>query len=318
MRGLGLCLVLVFASLANAQVVLNGSFEENIFVPPYGINACNFDNPCDYYHQKMAHSNAWETMFSGEQHLCFIGVMKEGCTQGPDSEHIWGPAPPDGDWSVLIYGQHYEPSGSTISGHLANAISLALSEPLEVGKSYALSYYILASPPSLVPEYVVYNTAPLNVGISETDTVLGQHIHSSIFPDSVWRRQSLIFEASIPAQHLTFQINTPSPQTDVVLRYLTLLDNVSLSTELGVFETAKAQTKLYPNPFTDIIHIESSGVRLAFYDVLGKLQRQHSLAPNEKTSVDVSDLPMGIYVLKVFDAFGQELGSEKLVKTHRQ
>jgi len=72
---------------------------------------------------------------------------------------------------------------------------------------------------------------------------------------------------------------------------------------------------IFPNPFTDIIHIESSGVRLAVYDVLGKLQRQHSLAPNEKTSVNVSGLPMGIYVLKVYDAFGEELGSEKLVKT---
>ena len=294
--------------LTTAQEVLNGSFETNsFFPPPWHEYACNYNNNCNGYHQKMAHSNAWETVAVGNQD-CFIGAIKEGCYYS--DQDPWGPPPQHGEWSVLISGSHLQSSWGSY-GHRANAISLALSSPLEVGRSYALSYYIRERPQYPNHPGTYYSTT-LSVGISEKDTSFGEYIHTSVMPDSVWRWQSVIFEATIPAQHLTFKINTPSPQTDVLLHYSVLLDNVSISTNLELAEQAMEGLSVYPNPTTGYVRIEGGGVELLVHDFLG---RERYRAPmNGRHSLFIHDWPQGIYMLKTLNSQGQHLATQKLIK----
>ena len=82
--------------LTTAQEVLNGSFEDNSYTTLPG-NGCNYDNPCEHYHQKMAHSNAWETEALNLP-LCFVGGVSEGCTQYFNPEYVW---PPPSAWRVV-------------------------------------------------------------------------------------------------------------------------------------------------------------------------------------------------------------------------
>ena len=311
------CLALLFSVLSQgllAQEVLNGSFEDNSF-PIRSNYGCNLDYNCPDYHQKMAHSNAWESYAPGG--LCAVGGVFEDCTQYFNTDYVWGPAPQHGDWAALIYGHHLDPSWIDLPdpnpNHTANAISLALSTPLEVGTSYALSYYILASPPSLVPEYVVYHTTSISVGISEKDTAFGELIHTSIVPDSIWRWQSVIFEASFPAEHITFKINTPFVETDVLLRFGTLIDNVSLSTNLALAEPPTKGLSIYPNPFSQELHIESKAHHFRIYDLMGKEQHRQVLSGRSQ-KLDLNHLPLGLYLLKTYNAQGQEIGQEKVLK----
>ena len=309
MRGVFIILFFLGFSLS-AQEVLNGSFENHTFTPLDG-DGCNFDHDCYPYHQKMAHSNAWET--EAPNPLCFVGVMHEGCTQYFNPEYVWGPPPQHGQWSVVIYGSHLQSSWGSYS-HRANAISLALSSPLEVGISYALSYYILAPPPSVVPEYVVYNTTNLSVGISEKDTSFGEHIHTSIIPDSIWRWQSVIFEASIPAEHIAFKINVPITETDVLKRYGVFIDNVSISTDLALAEAVPKPLTVYPNPSSGHFRIEGQGVELVVHDLLG---RERYRAPlHGRHSLFIHDWPQGIYMVKTLNLQGQPLATQKLIKTN--
>ena len=310
------CLALLFSVLSQgllAQEVLNGSFEDNSF-SPLSNNACNFDYDCPDYHQNMAHSNAWDSYAPGG--LCFVGGVFEDCTQYFNTDYVWGPAPQHGDWAAIIYGHTLNPSWWNGEGpytHNANAISLALSTPLEVGTSYALSYYILASPPSLV-EYVVYHTTSLSVGISEKDTAFGELIHTSIVPDSIWRWQSVIFEASFPAEHITFKINTPFVESDLSLIYGTLIDNVSLSTNLALAEPPTKGLSIYPNPFSQELHIESKAHHLRIYDLMGKEQHRQVLSGRSQ-KLDLNHLPLGLYLLKTYNSQGKEMEQQKLLKS---
>ena len=157
-----------------------------------------------------------------------------------------------------------------------------------------------------------YGRATLKVGISEKDTSFGEYIHTSVMPDSMWRWQSVIFEATIPAQHLTFKINTPSPQTDVLLHYSVLLDNVSISTNLELAEQAMEGLSVYPNPTTGYVRIEGGGVELLVHDFLG---RERYRAPmNGRHSLFIHDWPQGIYIVKTLNSQGQHLATQKLIK----
>ena len=298
--------------LTTAQEVLNGSFEDNTFSPLYEGNGCPINYDCNEYHQKMAHSNAWETQAETlDIPFCSIGGIFEGCTELYDFPS-WGPTPQHGEWSILIYGSHLESSWGASIHNRANAISLALSQPLQVGTTYALSYYVRSTPPTTTP--LTYNSMSLSVGISEKDTSFGEYIHTSVMPDSVWRWQSVIFEATIPAQHLTFKINTPSPQTDVLLHYSVLLDNVSISTNLELAEQAMEGLSVYPNPFVNRLHIETLGSRIGLYDLLGQRHYDQKIGESKRATLVLDDLPLGIYLIKTYDAQGRQLGVEKVLK----
>ncbi len=84
-----------------------------------------------------------------------------------------------------------------------DAFSLQLSKPLTLGNWYQLTYYIKEMPqhpPDVSPPH---GTTNVEVGISESDTLFGEWVHTSSWPDTLWSQQTVVFQANIAAQHIT-------------------------------------------------------------------------------------------------------------------
>ena len=68
-------------------------------------------------------------------------------------------------------------------------------------------------------------------------------------------------------------------------------------------EQAKELTLIYPNPATDILNIEFEGEfrndRMVIFNSLGKEVKNADLQSN-KSLIDISDLPQGLYLIKIF------------------
>jgi hypothetical protein len=88
----------------------------------------------------------------------------------------------------------------------------------------------------------------------------------------------------------------------------------------GLTAPAVNSFRFYPNPVSDILYLELGEnnydfIDLMVFDMTGKTVRTHRLAGSsyEPYSIDVSDLPRGIYLARIM--YGNRLlGSEKFVK----
>lgn len=90
-------------------------------------------------------------------------------------------------------------------------------------------------------------------------------------------------------------------KTDAQMVSIVLVDLPGIST--GLDNVAIQQVKVYPNPTTGSLIIESGSLttgRAVIYDVSGRTIREMNL-PSGKSSIDVSGLPMGLYTLSFGD-----------------
>ncbi|MFN2262194.1 MAG: T9SS type A sorting domain-containing protein [Psychroflexus sp.] len=72
------------------------------------------------------------------------------------------------------------------------------------------------------------------------------------------------------------------------------------NTTLKVYETSKIDFKIYPNPTSDVLEIETEtlqNVKLSLFDLNGKPLRQVEVELPD--SIDLSDLAQGNYILKI-------------------
>jgi hypothetical protein len=72
------------------------------------------------------------------------------------------------------------------------------------------------------------------------------------------------------------------------------------------------QTLLYPNPSEDLLHVELREITevasVEVLDMSGKLLNQFQIQAGNRVikTIDVSNLPVGLYVLQVRTALGNE------------
>ena len=83
--------------------------------------------------------------------------------------------------------------------------------------------------------------------------------------------------------------------------------------DIGIPESTLPNIKMYPNPTTGELKIESGGLRIVnvvIYDVFGKIQK----IENRKTErvINVSHLPVGVYFMKISTEVGEVV--RKVVK----
>lgn len=102
-----------------------------------------------------------------------------------------------------------------------------------------------------------------------------------------------------------FDFNYPIITNDAITEF-----QVSVSIEENI---QNLNIEFYPNPTTDYFHITSEATiqSMELYDVSGRLLRTH-LINRVETKQDVSNLPKGVYIIKVKTAKGEVVG--KLVK----
>ncbi len=84
-------------------------------------------------------------------------------------------------------------------------------------------------------------------------------------------------------------------------------------TSINKFNSNEEGLKIYPNPTNGILNISStsSATKIEVINILGELVKEEDL--DRKQSTDISDLPNGIYFLKVFDK-NKLIGKTKIVK----
>lgn len=107
------------------------------------------------------------------------------------------------------------------------------------------------------------------------------------------------------------------------LQSVDLNGNVEISPWIEVqFETgARISSTVYPNPSSDRIHIKLTGetdasVRLDMIDLMGRetglADQLNPIRGRSKSSMEVSGLPVGIYILRIMDVYGQILGVHRV------
>ena len=80
-------------------------------------------------------------------------------------------------------------------------------------------------------------------------------------------------------------------------------DSVNVTVPSGIAEERNAFAKIYPEPVASVIQIDlngndAAGYELTFIDQLGQVSK-HLKVNSNKASINVSDLPEGIYVLQI-------------------
>ena len=79
---------------------------------------------------------------------------------------------------------------------------------------------------------------------------------------------------------------------------------------LGVADVAKKSLSVYPNPAKDIINFSEEVSNIKIADFSGKIVK--NIATEERT-IDVSDLPKGIYVVTAITKDGKSI-NHKVIK----
>ena len=84
----------------------------------------------------------------------------------------------------------------------------------------------------------------------------------------------------------------------------------------SIFELdSRSVFTLYPNPVQEILNYNSELLvkNIRIYTIDGKLAASYNLSENRKGEISVSNLPVGVYVVKLFFASG-ETSFSKVVK----
>lgn len=87
--------------------------------------------------------------------------------------------------------------------------------------------------------------------------------------------------------------------------------NITNNRTTGI-KSLKAGYSLYPNPFSGVINLEGNGMEsVQAFNIMGEIIYQAELRA-DKTSIDLSNLPIGVYYIKIKGSGGVK--TEKIVK----
>jgi Secretion system C-terminal sorting domain len=261
---------LLFACGANAQVVLNGNFENTTATEDL-INLTNGD-----YNTYMSDSYAFGDLSGGG------GGGGGGDSSGDmdiiNSNGYCGLAQ-SGSWYVALTG------GGT------DAISLTLSAPLIAGSTYTLRFYdrICSG----------YPTAAVEIGISDVQDAFGTLVYTAPMPlpDAGWTQRTCTFAAPITGAYITVRTNGEHSGS-----FWTQVDAfVLVGSITGESEVDATALRIYPVPALDVLRVEGLPSDTRLVELLDMQGRTVLVVENRATSIglDVSDLAKGMYLLRM-------------------
>lgn len=207
-------------------------------------------------------------------------------------------------------------------------IQTQLTSPLVAGQMYQLSFYVsLGDRCQRASNNIgaIFTIDQLtgngtNQPINRTPQILNQNIISD---SSGWTQISGTFIASGNERYLTIgnffddaHTQIQIIQTDFsLLGTLYYLDNVSVTTFLGVEDFIQNEITIYPNPSTNILYINNKSNALLeniiISDISGK--RIKAKINNDNNNIDITELSKGIYFIS-FTADGNAY-SFKFIKS---
>ena len=204
-----------------------------------------------------------------------------------------GPAS-DGDWYVQT-----SDGGGTFP-YLA--LSLKLSEPLESGTEYTLSF-----DKRLCGEI----SSGIDIGIANDSTSFGSIIHSFDQPiESDWVSETYTFSPDASVKFITVNVGI-TESTGLIA-----VDNFSVvKGSTGITETKNAEIRVFPNPVSNILTIDMSSIpgkdAIQLADCTGKKVFTENIQTLSAYTIDMRSLPAGIYFLTLT---GDHFESARIVK----
>lgn len=153
------------------------------------------------------------------------------------------------------------------------------------------------------------NPDTMSVWVSTNGIASSEDDYDEILPQQAVRNGSLQnYQVSLDSyrgQSVRVAIrHKSSDQLGLVVDELTISEGT-----VSVDPTPTVQIKVYPNPTKDLVNIEAPEVNgVELFDLSGK----RLLAANHASSLDISPLPAGTYILKISTAKG--LSVQKIVK----
>jgi hypothetical protein len=193
-KGVFILLFICITYLGNAQIsVLNGSFENHSFT------SCDLDVLKYDWNTKMSFSHALDTIVMGIPiNAPEFDLLTVICTNPAVIDTL--PIAVDGDWYVGLQSSIFPGMGP-----FPDALTLELSDSLVVGQWYGVTYYHHSGEGvTLTSNYTTVYPARGKVGISLYADELGDSVFTSSYPINSWTQESFIFQASIPAKHLSY------------------------------------------------------------------------------------------------------------------
>jgi hypothetical protein len=249
---------------ANAQLVINGSFDPNS-----GECAPNKQN---------ADFNALIGNMTAYGPASQLDLLKDICGYGPAQDGLF----------YLGIGT------DTLRQH--DALSLALSAPLTIGRPYRLSYYVRKAVDYHATSYTIgYATLPGVSGITLTDGPAPD--------DTAWQLREATFTPTTAANYLTIEATGN-------LMSWTHIDHVSLTeAPAGVLGTALPvpMPAVYPNPASGFATIELAPpfgreAVISLTDLTGRLIRTMTVQHATSARIGLGDIAPGVYIIKVSNA----------------
>ena len=212
------------------NMVINGSFED------HSLNSCVpiffTDSFCvDYVNTGFLSPNCIGGIstfgFNGLNYTStgYFTYLFDGCNLYEDTTlttfYSFGESPPNGEFYIAIS------SDSSSLGGLQNGMSLMLNSIINPGAWYKLSYYLKEVPTLDAPYTYHENNTNLSFSLGNDSLEFGtQFLHTSIAPDSIWTKQTVIFQANDNYKFLTLKANLLDSGLNVIA-----LDHIVLTTD---------------------------------------------------------------------------------------
>ncbi len=97
--------------------------------------------------------------------------------------------------------------------------------------------------------------------------------------------------------------------------YLDVTFYISVSPTVSTIETQARTVSVYPNPATDVIYVETKGLingKIRLMNMAGQTVKTKNFSGDDRTNVDVRDLPAGVYMLQTTSS-GQVKDVQRIV-----
>ncbi len=136
----------------------------------------------------------------------------------------------------------------------------------------------------------------LENNVSNSDFYIGVYIRG----DNAMAQDSLVYRFYHPTN--------PNDNLDVTFY-------ISVSPTASTVEAVARPVKVYPNPASDVIYVETQGVvngQVRIMNLAGVTVRNLPMDDSDRMRIDISDLPAGVYMLQTFNA-GQVKDAQRIV-----
>lgn len=252
--------LLTTLSSAIAQSFLNGSFEI------CSTTDCRFNINNQIY-------NSFMTNVRGIGNMQSLDILNDiNCPDFGEAED----------------GHYYTSLENTNDSNSSTAISLELSDALQIGQNYSFSFYDRS--------LFGLTGGPIEIGVSSDDSTFGTLVYTTpSLANSSWTERYVSFISPITGNYITARY-----------KYNNVYDGVFIDNFQGLIlglneNTDNSFITIYPNPSDGIFHLTlKNETEIEVYNIIGE-SIYKTVTINQAATINLSEEAKGIYFVKIVD-----------------